>query len=236
MLLKPDKDSLLVSSYRPISLLITLSKLFERIILARVSWWLNSDNILSKYQVGFRKHKQTKDHIFRIIQYVQAAFNRGYKVSSIFIDIEKAFDKVWHAGLLFKLNRLGIPHYLGKWIADSLNGRTFSVRCNGSLSVLFPILAWVPQGSVLGPILFNIFFNDIAELINGIQPARTRGIKLSQLEYRLQTQLNKIKHWMSKWRTKLSTSKTTFLVFNNRGHFNPNCIKLTYNNVNIKSK
>ena len=244
MLLKSDKDSLLVASYRPISLLITLSKLFERIVLARVDVWLSSENILSRYQAGFRKHKQTRDHMFRLIQFIQAAFNRGYQVGSVFIDIEKAFDKVWHAGLLFKLDRLGIPHYLGRWIANYLDGRTFSVRCNGTLSEPYPILAGVPQGSVLGPILFNIFFNDIAETIHGIQlalfaddvAAWTRGIKLSQIENRLQVQLNKIENWMSKWRTKLSTSKTTFLIFNKNGRFDPNSIKLTYCNTRIKAE
>ena len=104
MLLKPDKDSVLVASYRPISLLICLSKLFERIALIRISLWLSSGK--SSRSTRLASGETKKDQMFNLIQFVQSAFNRGYKDGSIFIDIEKAFDKVCHASLLFKLNRL----------------------------------------------------------------------------------------------------------------------------------
>ena len=227
MLLKALKDALLVNSYRAISLLSCVSKLFERIVLRRIKDWSSSNNILSKYQSGFRFNRQTKDHIFRLIQDVQAAFNRGYKVGSIFIDIEKAFDKVWHAGLLYKLNRLGILNYLGKWIANYLEDRSFIVRCDGVLSTTTPIEAGVPQGSVLGPVLFNIFFNDIVDTKGDVNlslfaddvAAWTRGLQLTQTQKRLQTQLDAVEYWMSKWRTSLSVSKTTYLVFQKNRQF-----------------
>ena len=126
MIFKPCKDPILVISYRPISLLNTFSKLLERVVLIRLSDWLDEKHILSEPQAGIRKNKQTKDHKFRIIQDVQAAFNRGFKVGAIFIDIKKAFEKVCHEGL-FKLDQLKVLNYFGKWIANYLESRTFSV-------------------------------------------------------------------------------------------------------------
>ena len=193
---------------RAISLLCTMSKLFERVIMARLLEWVNSKNILSKYQAGFRKHKQTLDHIFRITQYVQAAFNRGHLVGSLFIDIEKAFDNVWHDGLLYKIHRLEIPAYLGKWISNYLDSRTFSVRINGSFSLSTPILAGVPQGSVLGSLLFNIFLNDIVDcqtsphieqaLFADDVAAWSKAFKLQHIQSSLQNQLNNMAQWTSK--------------------------------------
>ena len=246
MIPKPQKDPLKVNSYRPISLLCTMSKLFERVIMARLLEWVNSKNILSKYQAGFRKHKQTLDHIFRITQYVQAAFNRGHLVGSLFIDIEKAFDKVWHDGLLYKIHRLEIPAYLGKWITNYLDSRTFSVRINDSFSQSTPILAGVPQGSVLGPLLFNIFFNDVVDcqasphieqaLFADDVAAWTKAFKLQHIQSRLQNQLNNMAQWTSKWRTKLSPDKTTYIIFSKKKKRVPLSMKLLYNGLTIKKE
>ena len=113
MIPKPLKDHSDVANFRPISLLNTLSKLLEHLILGRMQYWIGSNGLLSTYQCGFRKFRQTKDHILRIVQSGLTAFNRNEKLGAIFIDIEKAFDRVWHNGLLFKLNNLGNPNYLG---------------------------------------------------------------------------------------------------------------------------
>ena len=244
MLPKPQKDPDRASSYRPISLLSTISKLFERVVLDRLLSWLNSNDILSKYQAGFRKQKQTKDHIFRIIQDVLASFNSGYKTGAVFIDIEKAFDKVWHAGLLYKLNKLKVPCYLGEWIANYLENRTFSVRYNGSMSERTSMQTGVPQGSVLGPILFNIFFNDIVETKTGVELALfaddvafwTRSHSLQSIERKLQHQQDALATWSAKWRTKISDTKTSFLVFNKHNRLQTKCIKLFHNGRQIKAE
>jgi hypothetical protein len=88
-------------------------------------------------------------------------FNRKQKMGAVFIDIQKAFDSVWHTGLLWKLHKYAIPQYLGKLLQSYLLECSFVVRVNQTLSLLTPINSGVPQGSVLGPILFLLFFSDI---------------------------------------------------------------------------
>ena len=101
MLIKPDKLPSLTTSYRPISLLSSIMKLFERVIEKHLQKHLEDTGFLSKYQLGFRKAKSTNDHLFRLSQTVMESFNRGEQAS--FIDVEKAFDNVWHNGLRFKI-------------------------------------------------------------------------------------------------------------------------------------
>ncbi|CAF0704299.1 unnamed protein product [Brachionus calyciflorus] len=151
-----------------------------------------------------------------------AAFNRNKKLGAIFIDIEKAFDKVWHSGLLFKLDKMRIPDILGKWLKNYLYKRCFMVRVGGFLSTKKLIENGVPQGSVLGPLLFNLFFNDITEVDSQIDKALfaddisawSTSNLTSVIKLRLQRFLNSIYSWMFKWRLKISTIKTLSCVFN----------------------
>jgi hypothetical protein len=251
MIPKPLKDHKNVSNFRPISLLDTLPKLLERLILNRLNLWMVLSKInnpdltppISTYQCGFRKGRQTKDHIFRIIQDGLAAFNRGEKMGAIFVDIMKAFDRVWHNGLLYKLDKLKIPNYLGKWIADYLTNRSFQVRIGNSLSADKPIKAGVPQGSVLGPVLFNLYFNDIMDKItNKVNigvfaddfSAWTCDTNLTRINIRLQAELDIIQAWMNKWRTSLSIEKTVWTVFSKGNRCGEDALELTYNNKVIK--
>jgi retron-type reverse transcriptase len=143
-------------------------------------------------------------------------------MGAIFVDIEKAFDRVWHNGLLYKLDKLKVPDYLGKWIRNYLDNRSFQVRIGSSLSSVRPVEAGVPQGSVLGPVLFNLFFNDITEkrvakvelgLFADDLSAWTCDKSLKRINLRIQAQLNHIESWMNKWQTTLSVSKTVWTVF-----------------------
>lgn len=161
MVPKPQKNLKCVESYRPISLLNTLSKLLERVIKNRLECWIDRDNILSNNQCGFRRNHSTREHLLRLTQDCQQAFNKNMAVGALFFDFEKAFDRVWIKGLIYKLSMLGIPTYLGCWLKNYLSNRSFQVCLNGSRSSSKPIQASVPQGSILGPTLFNIYIDDI---------------------------------------------------------------------------
>ena len=163
MLIKPDKLPSLTTSYRPISLLSTIMKLFEWVIEKRLRKHLKDTGFLSKYQSGFKKAKLTNDHIFRLSQTVMESFNKGEQVIASFLDIEKGFDNVWHNGLRYKISHLGLPTKITRWLSDFLVGRTIQVKVDGFLSSYIYPKAGVPQCSVLSPLLFLIYVSDMPD-------------------------------------------------------------------------
>ena len=134
MLMKPDKPPLQTTSYRPISLLSAIMKLFERVIEKRLRKHLEDNGFFSKYQPGFRKSKSTNDHLFRLSQTIMESFSRGERVIAAFLDVKKAFDDVWHNGLRYKIYQLDLPTKLCRWLSDFLVGRVIQVKIKGFLS------------------------------------------------------------------------------------------------------
>ena len=154
------------TNYRPISLLSSSSKILEKIVYKRLYEYLIDNNLLIEQNSGFKRKDSTVNQLLKFVHQIYQDINSGKDTCLVFLDVSKAFDKVWHKGLLFKLRQLGIAGTLYDWLEHYLTARSQKVVINGISSSLKYLQTGVPQGSILGPLLFLIYINDI---INGLQ-------------------------------------------------------------------
>jgi hypothetical protein len=218
MIQKPGKPPHAASSYRPISLLPVCSKLFEKLLMKRIIPIIQDYNILPDHQFGFRESHSTIHQLHRVIDFLAVGLERKLYSAGVFIDIAQAFDRVWLEGLLYKLRFLPYSYYL--ILQSFLQDRYFSVIQGSSQSLCFPILAGVPQGSVLAPLLFNIYTSDIPTspttllasyaddtVILSSSPSST------EVSHNLQSHMTRLESWFTKWRIQISTTKSTHTTF-----------------------
>ena len=124
-------------------------KLFDRVIDQRLRSHLEQVGFINKHQSGFRRAKSTDDHLFRLSQSIMESFNRGEHVVAAFLDVEKAFDNVWHNELRYKIFQLDLPTKMTHWLSGFLVGHVIQVNVNGFLSKQINPRAGVPHGFVL---------------------------------------------------------------------------------------
>ena len=202
-------DKQLVNNYRPISLLPIFGKIFEKIIFNKIYNFLLEENLLNPNQSGFRPSDSCINQLLAITHEIFETFdcNPSLEIRSVFLDISKAFDKVWHEGLLYKLKSMGISGELYNLLESYLSGRFQRVLLNGQSSSWKPVLAGVPQGSILGPLLFLVYINDLpnglksnaklfADDISLFTVVKDRNVSANILNNDLQL----ISQWAYKWK------------------------------------
>ena len=160
-------DKQLIKNYRPISLLPICGKILEKIIFNKPYSYLQGNNLITKNQSGFRPGDSTTNQLLYLVDEIHKAFDstESLEVRAVFLDISKAFDKVWHEGLIFKLEQNDITGSLRKLIENYLCDRKQRVVLNNYNSEFSEIESGVPQGSVFGPLVFLIYINDLEKNI-----------------------------------------------------------------------
>ena len=218
-------DKQLINNYRPISLLPICSKIFEKIIFNHLYRFLTINNLITKKQSGFRPGDSTTNQLLDLIDSIHQSFDTcpTREVRAIFMDISKAFDKVWHEGLIFKLKQNGVSSSLLKLLEDYLSNRKQRVVLNGSTADYDDIKSGVPQGSVLGPLLFLVYINDLEENIKSqirffaddtmlFSIVKDPVITANELNQDLET----IRQWAQQWKLEFNpdpSKQATELLF-----------------------
>jgi len=210
-----------LNNFRHISLLSIFDKIIEKLIHKRLYEFLEVHEILFKNQFGFRKNNSTTYALIDITEKIKESVDSGKFGCGIFIDLRKAFDTVNHGVLLRKLEHYGIRGVLLDWFRSYLTDRKQYVFYNGLSSDLKSITCGVPQGSVLGPLLFLLYINDlpnISKVLNFFLFADDTNIyyesdNLANLEITVNNELSKLHLWLIVNRLSLNITKTNFLIF-----------------------
>ena len=235
MIPKEGKDWKTVKGYRPISLLNALAKMMERLIARRTVSELKARGILPPSQSAFLNRHTVEDHPFRLAEMASTGLMNKEDTVIVCLDVEGAFDRVWHQGLLYKLRDFGFPNCALAWMASFLDSRTFRVRIGNSHSESRKILGGVPQGSPLSPILYVLY---TADLLRGLPRGITNGLFADDIALAkrhidqkvaidlLNKALEAVRTWFNKWRLKLNAAKSQVIRISNKERPPPAKLKI----------
>lgn len=238
------KDSpLCVSNYRPISLLSIFNKILEKLVYQRLSNFFEKQSVIYDKQFGFRAQHSTAHALLLLTEKIRTSIDKGLYSCGIFLDLQKAFDTVDHSILLNKLSHYGVRGLPLQWFTSYLSNRKQFVCIDNVNSNYLNISCGVPQGSVLGPLLFLIYVNDFykcSQLFDFHLFADDTNLfmnnkNLSELEALLNQELHQVGIWLSTNKLSLNIDKTSFVIFHPPQKKIPFILQLKIFNQNIRN-
>ena len=217
-------DEMIFSNYRPVSVLPVFSKIIERLLYNRLLKFINDNDLLYKYQFGFQKGRSTHMALIILINKISEALENGDCVIGIFLDFSKAFDTVDHIILLQKLYFYGIQDITLSWFENYLSNRKQYVTYNGNKSKTEKINCGVPQGSILGPLLFLIYINDLSTVSGASMSILFAddtnmfftGKNPQKMATVINEELTKVQEWLQCNKSSLNVLKTHYIIFTSR--------------------
>ena len=226
------------TNYRPISLTSVICKTLERIIHAHILSHLNYHNILCDQQHGFRPKRSCESQLITTINDIAKTLDAGFQTDVIFLDLSKAFDKVPHHRLCAKLKHYGIRGPILTWIHDFLSNRHHRVILDGNFSDIHPVISGVPQGTILAPLLFLVYINDLPTSIKcNVRLYADDAMLYSTIHtltdcISLQQDLNTLFHWATTWNMSFNPDKCEYMKIT----LKHNTISYNYTMSNAKIK
>ena len=231
-ILKQRKPKSAIDSYRPIALTSHACKVFEKIILKRVLYFCDKNSIIPNIQAGFRKGRCTTDHLVKLSSHIKKQFARRKSILATFFDVKKAYDRVWHARLLYKLKCIGISGNMYSYIKNFLSKRVICTKVENTYSSFKKVDMGIPQGSIIAPLLFNIIISDLSKALskntNVVQYAddiaiwintslrkNTNKRVVNYVQDLYQLEINNLNNFMKINGLELSNEKTCLMLFNN---------------------
>ncbi|GFU98370.1 RNA-directed DNA polymerase from mobile element jockey [Trichonephila clavipes] len=213
MLPKPNQNHKLVNNYRPISFLCGMAKIYEKVILNRIKQHCDTINCIPPEQCGFRNNHSTIHQLIRVTNIINEGYTYKFFTVGVFLDVKRAFDKMWHDGLIYKTIKLNFPEYLVKIVHNFLKNRSFRVKVNFNFSNKGFPEAGCLQGSCLSPHLYNIYTYDFPHhpsvsicLFTDDGAVLTQGANLKYTQCTLQRYLHTLESWLTDWRIAVKDS------------------------------
>lgn len=222
---KPGKNPKSAINYRPITLLSTIGKSLERVINERLKEKIEQNNLLPESQAGFRPRRSTQDQLLRLVQHISSGFQRGNVTLACFHDIEKAFDKMWPDGLLYKMKNVSnLKPGTIALVASFLQNRKVKFKVNQAISKPLTLKAGTPQGAILSPTIFNLWVGDIPQPGNISHLSQyaddiavwASGRSVETSRAKIQTYNTALTNWCHKWKILLSPMKTQLVCFSRK--------------------
>ena len=234
-----------LNNYRPISVIPTVAKIFEKLVYDQLFSYFNDNKLLTSHQSGFRSFHSTLTALTEATNSWAVNIDNGLLNGVVFLDLKKAFDTIDHSIILRKLKFYGIEQETLKWFQSYLYDRKQICSVNGHMSSSRSISCGVPQGSNLGPLLFLIYINDLPNCLSAASPrmfadntnVSFASTSLSELENVLNRELQNVNIWLKANKLSLNIAKTEFMVIGSRQRLNVNAdgnINITINEQSIK--